>query len=212
MACRILLAQNSKRQCATWLCADCEELLEPAGAVPDGVHSMYSYEGILRDIIRDIKFRQKKNHALALGRLWGFNMVETGAINRLSDPRGGLRDSTLTPVPMHPNKQRIRGFNQAFLMAKGVAEALRLPLENTLMRTVDTPPQAGLHPARRVENVSGAFEVARGCTVLKKSYILVDDIYTTGASVNECARILYENGAANVTIMTLTATKKRGQS
>jgi len=191
MGCKILLPLNDKRRCAIWLCGECESLLE---RVPQGA---FVYEGLLRDIIRDIKFRSKRNHARALGRLWA---GESGL------PRRG---AIFAPVPLHPSKKRERGFNQAEILARELSRGLGLPMENALRRIVDTPPQAGLHPAMRIENVANAFRVAPQCTVAGKSFILVDDIYTTGASLNECARTLTAHGAKEVTWMTLAVTLKK---
>jgi len=112
---------------------------------------------------------------------------------------------------MHPTKRRERGFDQAVVMAKAIAEATGNPLSNILERTQDTPPQSGLHPRQRIENVKGAFKVKSG-NITGKKYILVDDIYTTGASLNECARTLKAAGAAEVCAITLAIALKKPSS
>ena len=214
MGCDILLPLNDKRRTAIWLCAACEDLFEPAEPPPKRPtrtvrvenHACFAYEGILRDIIRGIKFRGKKNHARALGHLWGDHIKNAPPSQ---DDAPLLTNTILVPVPLHAAKERARGFNQATLLAEGLARALHLPMEQTLTRVVDTPPQAGLHPARRVENVTDAFEITKDCTPGEKMYILVDDIYTTGASLDECARTLLTHGARSVKAMTLTATARR---
>jgi len=198
MACKTLLPLNGPHRTAVWLCETCESLLEPS---TDPTVAPFAYEGILRDIIRDIKFRQRKNHARALGRLWAKHMPAPNQTQQAP--------TFLVPMPLHRNKLRARGFNQAELLAQELARGWNIPMENTLIRVIDTPPQAGLHPARRVENVAGAFQIAPGCTVANKSYVLIDDIYTTGASINECMRTLQNHGANNVTALTLTFTKKK---
>jgi ComF family protein len=169
--------------------------------------SIFTYDGILRDIIRDIKFRNKKNHARALGRLWAAREANAAAA-RTPAGRWLPENAVLVPVPLHPKKQRERGFNQAEILARELSKGLSLPVENALKRVVNTLPQAGLHPALRAENVADAFCMASRYTVENKVPILVDDIYTTGASLNECARTLKAHGAKEVVCMSLTVTIK----
>ncbi|MCL2188499.1 MAG: ComF family protein [Defluviitaleaceae bacterium] len=210
MACRMLLPLNDKRRRAIWLCESCEPLLTPAqeGYPKKDFHftqnrAIFNYEGILRDIMRDIKFRNKKNYASALGRLWADYLQS----NRVKISR----EATFVPLPLHPAKKRERGFNQAELLAKELSAALKIPMEYTLARIIDTPPQAGLHPARRAENVTDAFTLTPSYTATGKTYIIIDDIYTTGASLNECARILKLHGARTVECLTLAYTPKKSQ-
>jgi ComF family protein len=209
MGCKTLLPLNDKRRCAIWLCESCEPLIQPLEETlptePAGKNFHFSsnraaflYDGILRDILRDIKFRGKKNHARALGRLWAAALNEG---NNIGD--------TLVPVPLHPRKEKERGFNQAEVLSRELARGLNIPVENILRRVSDTIPQAGLNPAQRIENVAEAFRLSPGYIVKGKSYIMVDDIYTTGASLNECARTLMAGGARAVSCMTLSVTGER---
>ncbi|MCL2499860.1 MAG: ComF family protein [Defluviitaleaceae bacterium] len=212
MGCRTLLPLSDKRRCAVWLCTECEALIEPsegglqahAARYPKTVHftqndSAFAYDGILRDIIRDVKFRNKKNHARALGRLWADILKK----------RISFTDVTLVPVPLHPKKERGRGFNQAEILARELSKGLNLPVQNTLIRVTDTLPQAGLPPAQRIENVADAFRIAPRYNIRGKSYIMVDDIFTTGASLNECARTLLDGGAREVACLTLSVSLKK---
>jgi len=159
----------------------------------------FVYEGLVRDLIRDIKFRKKKSIAEGLGRLWATHIIEP-----LLD---GL---TLVPLPMHKAKRRQRGFDQAYVIAKAIGEAKGITVIDILERTKYTPPQSGLHPRQRIENVAGAFRIKKQFEhiVAGQSFILIDDIYTTGASLNECAKVLKSNGAVNVYTMTLAITVK----
>ena len=199
MGCASLLPVNDAHRASVWLCAACEALLRPiAGRVEKkgGVrcYAQYAYEGILRDVIRGVKFRGKKGHMAALGRLWARGLNE------------GDLTGVLVPMPLHRNKERARGFNQAGVLAQALSAGLGIGMAQALVRRVDTAPQAGLHRSMRAENVAGAFAVAKGYTPSGKSFILVDDIYTTGASLNECARVLWEHGATQVAAIALAAT------
>ena len=111
----------------------------------------------------------------------------------------------LVPVPLHPRRLRHRGFNQALLLAGAFPEA-KVSLE-ALARVRHTPPQVGLNPKERRDNVHQAFAVARTEEVKGKNVLLVDDLYTTGATVRECARVLRRAGAARVEVLTVARVK-----
>lgn len=115
-------------------------------------------------------------------------------------PRKG---TAIIAVPLHPRKARERGFNQSELIAERVADALRVPvLKRALARNKNTPSQITLDSdeARR-KNATGAFEVARPKEVSGKTIILVDDVVTSGSTLNEAARVLKEAGARSVWAM-----------
>ena len=111
---------------------------------------------------------------------------------------------TVSHIPLHFNKMKERGFDQAFLIARQVAVILKLPLEGGLLRRVKaTSPQATMTRAERTLNIKGAFEVNRPEHVSDKDILLVDDVFTTGATVDEAAKILKQNGARKVYVFTL---------
>jgi len=222
MSCRNPLPLEKSRLRNLWLCAHCEGLflpLETPGCeicsvpVKEGVsvcascygksffflhnRSAFAYDGLIRDMIHEIKFRRRRHVAQGLGRLWA-------DMYKKSIPT----DALLTPLPMHRSKKRYRGFDQAIVMAKAFAEATGNPYCNILERTKDTPPQSGLHPSQRIDNVNGAFKIKPGSKPGQK-YVLIDDIYTTGASLNECAKILKLHGALEVYAITLAIAVKK---
>ena len=103
---------------------------------------------------------------------------------------GFCKSFTVAPIPLHFNKMKERGFDQAFLIARQVAKVLQLPLEGGLLRRVNaTSPQATMTRTERSRNIKGAFAVNRPELVAKKDILLVDDVFTTGATVNEAAKI-----------------------
>jgi len=104
-------------------------------------------------------------------------------------------------VPLHPRRLRERGYNQALLLAEGLAPALSLPVWDVLSRPKDTKPQWDLDKESRRRNLAAAFQAgpeARG-----KSLLLVDDVCTTGASLEGCGRALHRAGAARVAAFVL---------
>jgi ComF family protein len=109
----------------------------------------------------------------------------------------------LVPVPLHWARRWRRGFNQAEVLARAVARQHRLPvLRGSLRRLRATPPQQGDIEARR-RNVRDAFAVTAGTDVAGLRLLLVDDVFTTGATVDACARVLLRAGAADVGVLTL---------
>ena len=108
------------------------------------------------------------------------------------------------PVPLHRTRLRTRGFNQALLLAAAVGRRFSLELDyDNLVRIRATRPQVELNGPERTQNVRGAFELRRPDAVAGMRLLLVDDVFTTGATLNECSRVLKEAGAASVIAFTL---------
>lgn len=112
-----------------------------------------------------------------------------------------LASDLVAPVPLHPKRLKERGFNQSLLLAQAFPE-VRLKRE-LLVRVRHTPPQTGLKPQARRDNVKGAFSVPRPALVKGKNVLLVDDVFTTGATIRECARVLRRAGARRVEVLTV---------
>jgi ComF family protein len=107
----------------------------------------------------------------------------------------------LAPVPLHPKRIKHRGFNQSLLLAQAFPGA---PVaREAVIRTRHTMPQVRLNPEERHKNVKGAFAVTDPARVKGKHVLLVDDLYTTGATVKECARVLRRAGASRVEVLTV---------
>ena len=110
----------------------------------------------------------------------------------------------LIPVPLHPKRKRQRGFNQAQIIAKELALLKDLELlDRELVKIKNVLPQTTLEAKDRLKNVIGAFKVRRGKKVNEKVVLLVDDVYTTGATIQECSSVLIEAGAKEVRAVTI---------
>jgi len=111
----------------------------------------------------------------------------------------------IIPVPLHPRRQKEREFNQAEVLGRALSRATAIPLETRLLqRTIDTRSQTRLPRAQRSENVRRAFRFrGRKGEMAGKRIIVVDDVLTTGATTNACARLLRQNGAEEVCVWTL---------
>ncbi|OEY70866.1 amidophosphoribosyltransferase [Rheinheimera salexigens] len=108
-------------------------------------------------------------------------------------------------VPMHPSRQRKRGFNQAEILAKAAAKQLKLPLLNVLQRQHKNPAQVGLNRKQRQRNLKQAFSL-QTTAALPSHVALIDDVITTGATANELCRLLKRNGVSHISLWTLAVT------
>ena len=110
----------------------------------------------------------------------------------------------VVPVPLHPDRKRERGYNQAEVIAKPLARRLRLRLApDILVRTTPRPSRLVLSRSEHWKSVRGAYAIRDGAQVDKLRVLLVDDVLTTGATLDACARVLKKTGAATVTGLTV---------
>jgi ComF family protein len=139
-------------------------------------------------------------------------------VRTLSGPLGAMLSDALPrekafdfilPMPMHWRRRWSRGFNQASLLARVLARRLNLPVTAAVRRRKATPAQAGLTAAQRRSNMSGAFAVVRPEAVKGKRVLLVDDVFTTGATAGACARALKRAGATHITVLTVARADRR---
>lgn len=153
------------------------------------------YEATLLEAVHSFKYRGK----IAVGKTLGRFMAA------YEYPGFNVSDFTLVmPVPLHSRRLRERGFNQSVILAREIAGRHHIPLDFlTLKRYIYTEPQVNLGKNERESNVRGAFDVVDPGKVVNKKIILVDDVFTTGSTVQECARILIKKGAASVAVLTL---------
>jgi ComF family protein len=114
----------------------------------------------------------------------------------------------LLSVPLHPRKKKERGYNQSEAFAQGISEATSLPFSDDLLERIKyTPSQTGKTKIERRENVKGIFRVTDPEQIQGKSIGLVDDVLTTGATLESCVATLMESGCRECYIMTLAATQ-----
>ncbi|HXR99534.1 MAG TPA: ComF family protein [Pyrinomonadaceae bacterium] len=116
-----------------------------------------------------------------------------------------LGSTRVMPVPLHPKRLRVRGFNQASVLANALSKGLRLPLDEvSLVRVAESEKyRAGLDVKGRRDTVAEAFKVVHPRLVAGEDVLLVDDVFTTGATVSACAEVLIAAGARNVFVLTL---------
>lgn len=112
----------------------------------------------------------------------------------------------ITSVPVHKKKLKTRGYNQAELLAEYIGNEIQIPYMPILKRTVNTKPQNSLDRKERAVNIKNAFELSENVDIKMKSILIIDDILTTGATINECAKVLENSGAFKVDFLVLSAT------
>jgi ComF family protein len=180
-----------------------------------------SHESGLRELIHLLKYNGVRPAAKVLGRMLAeaLTALEPDFEQAGSDQRKSAREMfdqqpiLVIPVPLYKTKRRQRGFNQAELIARAALKLNpaggRLHLAaDILQRTHDTHSQIGLTSHQRRENLRGAFAVTRATEVIGRDLLLVDDVYTTGTTATECARVLRRAGARQVWVATVARTLK----
>lgn len=153
------------------------------------------YRGLLREVIHRFKYEGRISLARPLAQLL---LPAARELCTLHDIR------VVVPVPLHLRRLRDRGFNQAALLARRLGASLNLPVRYTVLRRRRwTEPQIGLSPSQRAENVRGAFALSESAVVRDQGVLLVDDVFTTGETVDQCVRELKRGGAREVAVLTV---------
>ncbi len=158
----------------------------------DQAISIGSFEGPLREAIHQFKYRPCKSLGRPLA-LW---------MSRYIRPIADI--DCIIPVPLHLSRLRWRGFNQALILAHELSRVFFLPLSyDNLIRMRPTRPQVELSGEERIRNVAGAFTLRSPDKIMDREVLLIDDVFTTGATMNECASVLKAAGASGVTALTI---------
>lgn len=192
MACTVCL---EKAQRDAWQCFFCKNKSVGLGLCAlckksypiDGIIWAFSFRApVIRGVIHDIKYKRRQDEIELLA-----PYLEK-VISRIALPH----DSITVPIPLHPRREKQRGYNQAERIAAHIG---RRGHTATLSRTKDTPPQARtISKQERFVHIQGAFAVINNENLSDKNFLLIDDVATTGATITEAARTLKQNGAKKV--------------
>lgn len=203
LLCRSLLPPASARP----LCQKCDSSAWPVGVVCpicgtlghenspqcgclqsgfplQGLFALSFYEGRWRTLLHDLKYRGRRSLARPIGR-W---------LARELQRQGCFLPQLVVPVPLHRNREKERGFNQSALLARQAARELNIPFSSLLVRSRETESQTKISRRERLLNVRGAFSCPSEIEAGKK-ILLIDDIFSTGATLNEAAKCLQRHGA-----------------
>lgn len=172
------------------ICGNCGNVLEYYGYLGQLTHirHIYAVSTYSKSTSRPIfalKYYGQKNYARPIAEIMYMQF-------------GKIRADFLIPIPLHQNREKKRGFNQALSIAEEFSKFQKLPLYNGIIRTKDTHPQSLLTSAEKWENVSDAFCLQPGFDVVDKEIFLIDDILTSGSTICNAAKMLYSAGARSV--------------
>ena len=159
----------------------------------DGLVSFFGYRGVIKKAIKQIKYHWVSDIGQTLVDHAG--RQEKFLIEHLKRKR-----VLIVPVPLHSSRQRWRGFNQSALLAQLFAQKYDMEYQNVLTRVRNTMPQADLHRSERLVNVRGAFVLSDTSTNLSnyQAVFICDDVWTTGSTIRECAKVLKHHGVKRV--------------
>jgi len=156
-------------------------------------YGLYEYESMKQSIYR-FKYKNRREYA----EFYGQEMKR-----RLGKEIGQWNAQAFIPIPLHKSKQRIRGYNQADELAKQLGKQFGIPVESKILtRIKKTVPQKELNPAERQNNLKKAFKIAQNDVKLK-TIIIVDDIYTTGSTIDAASEVLLAGGAERIYFLSL---------
>ena len=151
--------------------------------------------GNVQQLMHALKYRNKKEVGVHLGKLFGKELVNSPLFEDVD---------LIIPVPLHPKKYHQRGFNQSEVIASGIGQEMSRPVDiQTLVRLVRTSSQTRKSRYDRWENVKDAFGVKNPSTIIGKHILLVDDVLTTGATLEACASVLLDIENTRVSVATL---------
>lgn len=147
----------------------------------------------VQQLIHQLKYKGQTDVGFLLGKRIGENII-----------RSGQKPDLIIPIPLHPKKERSRGYNQSQSIAEGIACILQIPIQTKLLtRKINTATQTKKSRFNRFENIKDAFELHKTQDLQHKHILLVDDILTTGATFEACGKLLLDNGLNKLSIATL---------
>ncbi|HOQ02143.1 MAG TPA: ComF family protein [Acetivibrio clariflavus] len=166
----------------------------------DDIICVCEYSGIIKEALIKYKFFNKPSFGRTFARL---------IYNRIKEKTNLGEIDLIVSVPLHRKKEQLRGYNQSYLIAKQLGKLLGTKVsKNILIRTKNTDSQSLLNRVERLRNVKDAFSVTDTNAIKDKSILIVDDIFTTGSTLNECCRILKDAGARRITAIVVATGRK----
>ncbi|WP_339606553.1 ComF family protein [uncultured Roseivirga sp.] len=158
----------------------------------------FQKKGIVQHVLHELKYNHKEDIGLMMGRWYGHDLLLGGFSNEFD---------LIIPVPLHPSKQRKRGYNQSEAFAKGLSEVIKTEVYIGLRRVAANETQTRKSRAERLENVNAIFEAVDPIELKEKRVLLVDDVITTGATLLACGNVLIEAGVKELSFGLLAATR-----
>jgi ComF family protein len=168
----------------------------------DYAYSLFRYEDDIIGLVHQLKFSEKITYARSIGELL-LSKVNTEPMLKIDLP------DCLLPVPLHVSRLRQRGFNQSIEIARIISKKLKIPMElNSVIRQRSTESQTGLNAKQRKKNIKGAFSVTG--KINYRHVLIIDDVMTTGSTVNELASLLKKNKVERVGVLSIARAPVKG--
>jgi ComF family protein len=158
----------------------------------------FTKDSVLQNLLHEFKYRGKKEIGFYFGKMMGNALIKSNLYNNID---------ALIPLPLFSSKEKIRGYNQATVLCEGINEVMNVPvLKNTIIRATATETQTRKNRIERWQNIEGKFEVKDSTSIQNKHILLIDDVVTTGATLESCAMELLRVEGTKVSIGTLAYT------
>ena len=176
-----------------------DTVLRFAGRIPIIHASTFAYfinDGLLQHLLHGLKYGNKQDIGRFLGAEFAYSLLQlTDWITTID---------LIIPVPLHPKKEQARGYNQSMLLAEGMSKVLNIPAtDKLLLRVKHTDSQTKKSRADRLTNMQGAFSISNTATLKNKHILLIDDVLTTGATLEACALVLLQIEGIKISIATI---------
>lgn len=153
----------------------------------------FSKSGRVQHLLHQLKYRNHPEIGITLGRFYGEKMKTESELDGSVD--------LIVPIPLHPARKRKRGYNQSAMFAEGLSERLQIPFtDELLVRKIKTETQTRKTKLSRWENISGVFDVKVDGALTGKRVLLVDDVITTGSTLEACSKVLIDQGCDQLNI------------
>ena len=189
------LCEECKEKLKKYCINEIEDCKENKRVYYDHKIKILRYENIVREKIIEYKFNEKT---------YLYNTMEKIILNDEKICSFLKKYDIIIPVPMYKKRKQSRGYNQTELISKKLAKDLKIESSNKVLRKViDTKKQSTLTKKERIKNVENAFNVVNSKSIENKNVILLDDIFTTGSTLNECSRMLKLAGTKEIAILTI---------
>lgn len=158
-------------------------------------------DGQFQNVVHQLKYNGKSRIGILLGKELGKELLKKEWFKKID---------IIVPVPIHRIKKFRRGYNQSSLIVKGISQVTKKPIDERIIKRIkNTETQTHLHLQERIENVKNAFKVINKTKIFNKTILIVDDVCTTGSTVNEVAKTLLSSGAKEINLATLAFVKER---
>lgn len=171
------------------------------GIVPVKSVLVYAYfikDGIMQQVLHDLKYNDNQEIGRMMGRWYGHDLLLSGYADTFD---------LIVPVPLHPEKLKIRGYNQSFAFGEGLSEVLKVSVKEMLVREKNVSSQTRKDKVHRIQDVEGIFGVIDADTLNARNVLLIDDVLTTGSTLISCAEPLLAAGTSSLSIAVMAGVK-----